>query len=112
MPEPIESQLRALAQRLDAAAEPVRAHDVMVAEMTPAERRPRQFGGGRAAAALAMVAALALGAVVVADHTGGRNGPTATSPTTASRPAPPAVTARSWTDQLPRCHTQQEPRVL
>ena len=66
MPEPIESQLRALAKRLDDAVEPVRADDVMVAEMTPRSRHRAPANAGRALAAVVALAAIVTGVVVVA----------------------------------------------
>ncbi|HEY3833395.1 MAG TPA: hypothetical protein VGO03_13950 [Acidimicrobiia bacterium] len=95
MPEPIESQLRALAQRLDDAVEPVRADEVMVAEMTPSPRHRTPANTGRAFAAVVALAAIVTGIVVVARHS--THGTPTMTPTTTSttQPAPSARLAKT-----------------
>src|SRR4051812_39439265 len=98
MPE-LESQLRALASRLDTDVAPVRADDITVAEMsTPSHAR--HHGAGRAVGALVALAAVIVGVVVVANRTND-GAPTATTHTPLTSPA--RTVQPSFTDQLARC---------
>src|SRR3954463_14733055 len=92
MPD-LESQLRVLAERLDATVEPVRADDITVADMTlPRQRAPR-LGAGRAAAAIIALAAVIAGVIAIAHRTND-SAPTLTPATAAPVTSAHARTAR------------------
>ncbi len=91
----IESQLRALGERLDAAVAPVRADTLMVAEMTLPRRRPARARTTRTVAVIAMLAAVVAGIVVYANR--GTTGTPAARVTTSSSIAQRRAPARILT---------------